>query len=522
MSRQRITTSCLVVLLCCVSTETHCVADQQPNIVLILADDMGYSDVGCYGGEIQTPHLDRMAAGGLRFTQFYNGAKCCPTRAALLTGLYSHRAGMGGMVRRAPGEAESFSPYQGYLNKQAVTAAEMLRGAGYQTLMSGKWHVGEHRPHWPRDRGFERYFGLISGASSYWELSPWAKMARDDRDYRPPDDGTFYMTDALSDAAVNYIQEHGRREKPFFLYLSYTAPHAPLHAYDEDIAKYRETYLDGWDTVRSRRLKRMRTLGLAEASWKLSESDAPDWDRLSPKSQQDLALKMAIYAAMVDRMDQGIGRVLNKLRELDIEQQTLVLFLSDNGGNHVDRNREAPPNARPGSRQTFAYCGQGWANASNTPFRRYKRYVHEGGIATPLIAYWPGVIAPGTITRQVGHVIDLFPTFQELAGSDLKPRSGKDAAPKPDGLSLVSVLKGKRHSKQRTLFWENQGHRAVRAGDWKLVAVKGGDWELYDLGRDLTEMKNLVRDYPEKVRELSGLFRLWSERVGVDLGTSKQ
>ncbi len=415
------------VILHCVLLSLPAAAEevkpQRPNIVLILADDMGFSDIGCYGGEIQTPHLDQLAAGGMRFTQFYNAAKCCPTRAALLTGQYSHRAGMGGMVRREAGAADSFSPYQGYLALHSATIPELLKPAGYHTLMTGKWHVGEHRPHWPLDRGFEHYFGLISGASSYWEVSDWAKMAKDNQNYYPPDDGNFYMTDALSDTAVEFVEEYGGKEQPFFLYVSYTAPHAPLHAWPEDIAKYREQYRRGWDKVRQQRLQKLTKLGIANASWQLSQQDAEEWDALIPDKQRDLAHKMAIYAAMVDRMDQGIGKILKKLRDLKIDENTLVLFLSDNGGNHVVRDRPAPDTAAPGSRQTFLYCGKEWANASNTPFRRYKRYVHEGGIATPLIAHWPGVISPGTITHQVGHVIDLLPTFLEIAGERLSPAS---------------------------------------------------------------------------------------------------
>ena len=365
---------------------------KKPNIVLIMADDMGFSDIGCYGGEIHTPNLDKLAAGGLRFTQFYNAARCCPTRASLLTGLYPHQAGIGHMVGNS-----GYPAYQGYLNERCVTIAEALKPAGYRTFMSGKWHVGEDRPHWPTDRGFDRYFGLISGAANYFDIAQdkaqgvKRQMAIDDQPYTPPEEG-FYMTDAFTDHAVEFVEGHGRSKQPFFLYLPYTSPHWPLHAWPQDIAKYKGKYLQGWDALRQERYERMVKMGIISDKWKLSPRDTTTWPWDDEKNKELLDLKMAVYAAQIERMDYGIGRVLDKIKEIGAEQNTLVLFLADNGGCAeggpvgVDNRKNGLP---PGAADSFMSYGLSWANASNTPFRRYKHWVHEGGIATPLIAYWP-------------------------------------------------------------------------------------------------------------------------------------
>jgi len=308
----------------------------RPNFLIILADDLGFSDIGCYGSEIRTPNLDRLATEGIRFTQAYSAARCCPSRAALLTGLNPHQAGMGGMVSK-PDESEPPGPYQGYLNDRCVTLAEALRPAGYRAYMSGKWHVGEAPEHWPRRRGFDRYYGLISGASSYFEILDEGEdtrvMALDDAPTKPEGDH-FYMTDAFTDYAVRYIEEHDAEQGPFLLYLAYTAPHWPLHALPEDIAKYRGQYRKGWDQLRAERYTRMREMGIIRSEWALSPRDpeVPAWEDVADKDDMDL--RMAVYAAMIDRMDQGIGRVLEALRKRGLDRDTLVLFLSDNGGCH--------------------------------------------------------------------------------------------------------------------------------------------------------------------------------------------
>ena len=479
----------------------------RPNIVLIMADDMGFSDLGCYGSEIATPNLDRLAAGGLRFTQFYNTSRCCPTRASLLTGLYPHQAGMGGMVdKRCMRPA---GPYMGYLNDRCVTIAEVLKPAGYHVLMSGKWHVGECQPHWPTDRGFDRYFGLISGASNYFRLDPGRKMAMDDKPYDPEGE-KFYMTDAFTDYAIRFLDGTKGTGRPFFLYLAFTCPHWPLHAWPEDIAKYRAKYMGGWEALRKTRHKRMIQLGLVDPTWRLSPLDAPPWDAVEDKEGANL--KMAVYAAQIDRMDQNIGRLLAKLKELGVQNNTLILFLADNGGCH-EEIRRGDKSVPPGPKEGFHSYGRNWANASNTPFRRYKHWVHEGGIATPLIAWWPDVIKhPGAITSQVGHVIDLMTTCADVAGGEYPAtRNGRNIVPL-EGKSLLPIFRGHQREPHEALYWEHEGNRAVRQGKWKLVAVKGGPWELYDVETDRTELNDLSRRNPEKAAELAALYDRWAQK----------
>jgi len=494
-------------------------AKVMPNIVLIMADDMGFSDIGCYGGEVHTPNLDRLAAGGLRFTQFYNAARCCPTRASLLTGLYPHQAGVGHMVGN-----RGYPAYQGYLNVRCLTIAEALKMAGYNTLMAGKWHVGEQRPHWPVDRGFDRYYGLISGGANYFDLSktkaPGVKrtMAIDDRAFIP-EPGKFYLTDAFTENAVKFIENYGRRKEPFFLYLAYTAPHWPLHAWPEDIAKYKGKYRKGWDVVRRQRYQRMIKMGLISEKWGLSRRDAATWPWVEEKNKDLMDLKMAVYAAQIDRMDQGIGRVLDKIKELGAEENTLVLFLSDNGGCAeggpvgFDRRQNGLP---PGGVDSYMSYGLSWANASNTPFRRYKHWVHEGGIATPLIAYWPAVIKNrGSITHQVGHIIDIMATCLEVAGLEYpKTYHGRQLIPL-EGKSLLAIFQGKQRPGHEALYWEHEGNRAVRQGKWKLVAAHKGPWELYDLEADRTELNNLAEKYPQKLEQLKARYASWATRCGV-------
>jgi arylsulfatase len=496
----------------------------RPNIVLIMADDMGFSDLGCYGSEISTPNLDRLAAEGLRFTQFYNAARCCPTRASLLTGLYPHQAGVGSMTAGAQGDVNPPGPYQGYLNEKCVTIAEVLKGAGYTTLMSGKWHVGETRPHWPVDRGFDRYYGLISGGANYFDITKgkWActarRFARDGTPHKPPREN-FYITDAFTDNAVQFLDDHGRADKPFFLYLAYTAPHWPLHALPEDIAKYKGKYSQGWDELRKERYARMIKMGIIDAKWPLTPRDegAVPWDGVEDKELMDL--KMAVYAAQIDRMDQGIGKIMAKLRGLGKEQNTLVLFLSDNGGCHetgplgFDKRNNGLP---PGGVDSYMSYGQSWANASNTPFRLFKKFTHEGGIATPLIAYWPAVInQKGKLTNQVGHIIDVMATCIDVAGAQYPDSfNGKDITPK-QGKSLLPIFQAKTRRSHEYLFWEHHKHEAVRYGKWKLVAEKRTKWELYDLEQDRSEMNNLLDKYPQIAKQLKSEYERWAERVGV-------
>ena len=487
---------------------------ERPNIVIILADDLGYSDIGAYGGEIATPNLDALAAGGLRYRQFYNAGRCCPTRASLLTGRYPHAVGMGGMVSMI-GNTLRPGPYQGYLSEEATTMAEMLRDAGYRTYMSGKWHVGERPQHWPRQRGFDRYFGLISGASSYFELirnqSQVREMALDDTPWTPPEEG-FYMTDAFSDYAVQFLQEHGQAATaaPFFLYLAYTAPHWPLHALPEDIARYRDRYHVGWDALRAERHARMLKMGLIDERHVIPPRPARLGAWEDAEDQEDWALRMAVYAAMVDRMDQGIGKVIEQLRTMQALDNTLVIFLADNGGcaESIGYRRLHDPARQPGERGSYVAYQEGWAMASNTPFRLYKQWVHEGGILTPFIAHWPrGIAQAGAIIDAPGHIIDLVPTVGAITGSTL---------PQTDGASLAAHFESAPAAMQRTLYWEHIGHRAVRQDDWKLVMDRrAGEWELYDLASDPVEVRNLIASHPDLADELAERWHAWADSLGV-------
>lgn len=479
---------------------------RRPNVVVILADDMGFSDIGCYGSEIATPNLDALAGSGLRFTHFRNTARCCPSRSSLLTGLYAHQAGVGLMV-----DDRGRPSYQGYLNDRCATIAEVLRPAGYRTLMSGKWHVGEHRPHWPTDRGFDRYFGLISGACNYFRLDPERQMALDDKPWTPPADG-FYMTDAIAEHATRMLGEAGGGPQPFFLYLAFTAPHYPLHARPEDIAKYEGRYMKGWDALRLERHRRMIDMGIVDARWPLTPRDkeAPAWDTLSETDKKAWDRRMAVYAAQIDRLDWNIGRVLAKLREIGAEDDTIVMFLSDNGGcaEIVDRGK---PGVAPGLADSFMSYGIPWANASNTPFRLYKRWVHEGGIATPFVVRWPaGVKGRNAVTHQTAHLIDIMATCVEVTGAKypgapIQPMEGKSLLPVFQGGSIGD----------RILFWEHMGNRAALEGRWKLVSHYPNDWELYDLEADRTEMNDLAARMPEKAARLREYYGRWAGRCGV-------
>lgn len=486
-------------------------APRRPNIVLIMADDLGFSDLGCYGSEIATPNVDRLAARGLRFTQFYNCGRCCPTRAALLTGLYPHQAGVGDM------EPDLGRPaYQGFLNERCVTIAEVLRPQGYRTCMAGKWNVGHARPHWPVDRGFDHHFGLLRGASDYFDprVGPRrgaSPFALDDQPFTAFDED-FYATDAFTDRAVRWIEE-SPGQSPFFLYVAYTAPHTPLQALPEDIAQYRGRYREGWDALREQRRARMIASGLLDAAVPLSPRDArvPEWPKAADQEFEDL--KMAVYAAQVGCMDRGIGRIITALERKGALDDTLILFLSDNGGDGA--SEASTKDLPPGPKGSSHIYGRAWAQLSNTPLHGYKREMLEGGIATPLVAHWPAVIRAPGITNAPGHVIDLMATCLEAAGVEY-PRTHEGRALLPiEGRSLVPVFRTGKRAPHEALFWEHEGHRAVRQGNWKLVAVAAGAWELYDLGADRTEAKNLAGANVEKVQELTALYDAWARRCGV-------
>src|SRR6185436_19532531 len=521
----RIAHAVLFVLLCLGCSGSPAPAPgSRPNIVVILADDMGFSDLGCYGSEIATPSIDRLAADGVRFTRFYNAARCCPSRAALLTGLYPHQAGVGHMVadRKTPA-------YQGRLNDRCVTIAEALRPQGYRTLMAGKWHVGNDRPHWPVDRGFDRSVALIGSGRHYFMLPPGRILARDDQPISPPP-GDFYLTDYFADNAVSLLDEAGRRADPFLLYLAFTAPHWPLHARPADVARHRDTYKEGWDVLRERRHRKMLQEGLVESGWPLSPRDprVPAWNECPDRDWQ--AARMAVYAAQIECMDRGVGRVVAKLRDLGKLENTLLLFLSDNGGCSEDitgkdrwQEDDIPkktadgrpirignhPSIVPGPPDTFASYGMEWAGLSNTPFRLFKSWVHEGGISTPLIVHWPRGLRAKGLFHAPGHVIDLLPTCLQAAGAEYP-----SARPPLEGRSLLPLLAGAAPAR-RPLFWEHEGNRAVQFGNWKLVAVNKEPWELYDLASDRTELRNRASDVPDVVRDLAARYDAWAQRCGV-------
>jgi len=504
-------------------------AASAPNIVLIMVDDMGFSDIGPYGSEIQTPNLDRLAADGVRFTQFYNAGRCCPTRASLLTGLYPHQAGIGYME---PGnkynkpivERLRAPQYQGFLNQTCVTIAEALRESGYQTFMTGKWHVGTRPGQRPWERGFDRYFGILGGASNHFR--PGKQLHYGERSFDPPED--FYTTDYFSRYAATFIREAGR-ERPFFLYVAYTAPHWPIQAWPEDIDRYRGRYRMGWDELRRLRFARQKELGLFSNSLRLSPRH-PESYAWEEADQEDMALRMAVYAAMIDRVDQGIGQLLAALRETGETEDTLILFLSDNGGCAEPYGRNRDNQVPPGPKESRTGYFLPWANSSNTPFRLFKHWVHEGGIATPLIASWPGKTPAGRInTTRTGHVKDIMATCLDAAGARYPAtHDGNDVQP-TEGRSLLPSMLDPEFASNEPIYWEHEGNRAIRDGGWKLVSYyneiheemgrvgagrRTGQWQLYNLESDRTELLDLSAIYPRKTEELSGKWEAWASRVG--------
>lgn len=540
-------------------------AAERPNILLILSDDMGYSDVGCFGGEIATPNLDALAAHGVRFTQFYNATRCCPTRASLLTGLYPHQAGMGFMVRTIdhPG-------YRGDLSRQAVTIAEVLRRGGYRTGMTGKWHVARSHAakdgiaNWPVQRGFDFFYGTLRGFGSFYDPDTLCRQntfitPENDPEYRP---AQYYYTDAISDNAVAFLRRSAGAPEPFFLYVAYTAAHWPLQAPAKDIAKYRGKYDAGYDATRQARLTRMRQLGLLPPEWQPAPTIGR-WDETANRAWE--ARCMETYAAMIDNMDQGIGRIVAQLKADGRFDNTLILFLHDNGACAERNGRQpvkqpAPAGLRPmrpdelqtksgppmqtrdgrwvksgpdvmaGPPDSWVGYGEAWANVSNTPFREYKHWVHEGGIATPLIAHWPAGMKPemkrggegegerGRLIHEPSHLIDIMATCVDLAGAKYPTEFNGEKIKPMEGRSLKRWLVSTQSpgaAAPRPLFWEHESNRAVRDGRWKLVAMEDQPWELYDLAVDRTEINNLAAQHPEKVRTLARAWDDWAQRADV-------
>lgn len=527
----------------------------RPNLLLIMSDDMGFSDLGCYGSEVHTPNLDSLAQNGIRFTQFYNMGRCCPTRASLMTGLYPHQAGVGHMMEDRGAEG-----YRGRLNKQSVTIAQVMHAAGYSTYMCGKWHVtrdmkpGGDISNWPVQRGFEKFYGTITGGGSFYDPTTLCRQNKyitpdNDPEYKPE---KFYYTDAISDNAVRFLQQHGTESpgKPFFMYVAYTAAHWPMHALERDIAKYRGKYDGGFEPIRRARFERMKKLGLIDAKAELSPI-AEDWAKTENREWN--ARCMEVYAAMIDCMDQGIGRIIAQLKQDGRFDNTLIFFLQDNGGCAEQMGRTANaadspkplnpfgpddlqpqiwppmqtrdgrwvrqgPDVIPGPADTYVAYGRGWANVSNTPFREYKHWVHEGGISTPLIVHWPAGIPKrrdGKLERQPGHLIDLMATCVDVGGANYPSEfAGETIKPMP-GTSLLPALNGKSLNRKQPIFWEHEGNRAIRDGKWKLVAKENHSWELYDMSNDRSELHDLSATNPKKAAELAAKWDAWAARSDV-------
>lgn len=539
-------------LLCAFAMAPCAGATDKPDIIVILADDMGYSDVGCFGGEIKTPTLDRLAKGGLRMTQFYNTARCCPTRASLLTGLYPHQAGIGHMMQET-----AFPAYKGNLNKSCATMAEVLRPAGYATGAFGKWHVArDAKPegpkfNWPLQRGFDRFYGTIHGAGSFFDPNTLCRG----NDFIPPDRPDYYYTDAIADEAAKFIRETGKG-RPLFAYVAFTATHWPMHAKPEDIAKYKGVYDRGWDAIRESRFRRMREMGLLEAGWGLSPRDekAPPW---ADETMKEWNVRcMEVYAAMLDCMDQGIGRIVRALEETGRIDNALILFMADNGGcaeamgrNGPEKNvagADAAPTlgpdelqpdmipkrtregktvrqgtgVMPGPADTYIGYGLPWANVSNTPFREYKHWVHEGGISAPLIAHWPKGIPEGrrnAFCAEPTHLIDIMATCADVGGAIYPGELHGERIQPMEGVSLRPVFEGKSLARTAPIFWEHEGNRAVRQGRWKIVSKHASPWELYDIDGDRSELKDLAGQQPGRVAEMVALYEAWAARCGVRL-----
>ena len=538
--------------------------DGRPNIILIMADDVGYSDIGCYGSEIQTPNLNRLANNGLQYTQFYNTARCCPTRASLMTGLHPHQTGVGHMMNDRGNEH-----YQGDLNEHCLTIAQVLGSAGYKAYMCGKWHVTPLLPdrenpgryNWPIQRGFDRFFGTIHGAGSFYDPNTLTSG----NSFIIPPDG-FYYTDAISDTAVKFISENSGDE-PFFMYVAYTAAHWPMHALPEDIAKYKGKYDEGWEVIRARRYERMLGMGLIKPEWKLSDPapGAVKWDEQSEADKKWHAQCMEVYAAMLDNMDQGIGRILTELERKNELDNTIIVYLQDNGACaetygfgktytppmgevelqplgkdefQVDMEPKYTRDGRPvrvgwgvvpGPADTYVGYARDWANVGNTPFRMFKHWVHEGGISSPLIVHWPaGIATHGEYREQPAQLVDIMATFVDLSGASYPETiDGREIIPL-EGASLAPSFTNQSLDKE-ALYWEHEGNRAIRRGKWKLVSKASNwhsehdqdeilpmdQWELYDLEKDRTETNNLAGEHPEMVAEMAGMWQEWAVRCGV-------
>ncbi len=527
----------IISLLGCSSPETQ--KAESPNILLIMVDDMGYSDLGCYGGEIQTPNIDKLAAEGVRFTQMHNCARCCPTRASLMTGHYPQKAGINGMGVN--------------LAMNTPTIAEVLKENGYHTGMTGKWHLSQTTPvddtveqlrwmahqvdygpfspleNYPCNRGFEEHWGVIWGVVNYFD--PFSLVHNEAPIKEVPDN--FYMTDFITQKSIDLIDEYAKDTKPFFLYVAHNAPHWPLHALPEDIEKYKETYKDGWEALRKERYNRMLEMGLIDKNTyplPLNSSERK-WEDCERKDYE--AACMSVHAAMIDRVDQGVGKIIRELKKNGQYENTIIFVLSDNGASY---ERGYPPgfdrpgftrdsstieynSEHPGAETTWNYIGNAWASASNTPFRYWKKESYEGGSATPFIVHWSERLKEqeNTINRGVTHVTDILPTCLELTGSKYPEAiNGLKTSP-PAGKNLLPLLFKETESIHDTLYWEHEGGRAIRVGDWKMSSLPDKPWELFNLAKDHTETNDLSDNYPEKVTKMRAAWKVWAKSMGIDV-----
>ena len=505
------------------STFAMNIVAQRPNIILIMSDDMGYSDIGCYGGEISTPNLDALAGKGIRFNQFYNSGRSCPTRASLMTGLHPHQAGIGHMTND-PENPVAFDinlpGYRGFLNRRSVTIAEVLKDAGYTTLMAGKWHLGmNEKDQWPLQRGFDRFYGILAGASNYFKPQHPRGITLDNEPVTIDDPG-YYTTDAFTDYAIDFIKE-AKDNHPFFLYLAYNAPHWPLQAPQEVVDKYKGKYMKGWSVLRNERFQRMMELGLVEPDNLLPPDDSKSWDSLDENKKREMDLRRAIYAAQIEQMDINIGRLVNYLESNHLIENTIIIFLNDNGACAEGGMLGGGPATQLETKEGYMLSyGQAWANASNTPLKRYKHWVHEGGIATPCIVSWPEGIPEknqGSILKQYGYLPDIMATFVDLAETRYPKEYKGNRIHSLQGKSFKIQLKGKdKPIHKEPVFLEHEGNRAVRLGDYKLVMAWDNNnpenWELYNVRKDRTEMHDLSKQMPDKVDKMKKMWHQWAKK----------
>ncbi len=515
--------------------------DDRPNVLLILCDDMGYSDITCYGGEIHTPNLDQLAEEGIRFTQFYNAARSCPTRASLMTGLYPHEAGIGAMT--GSGRYMKGTPYMGYLNPNTtVTIAEVMRSAGYATGMAGKWHAGTEEVAWPSNRGFDDFYGTHNWIDSYLRVLKTCDIYENDQVaigevpkdliLKTPEGKDWYTTDVFTDKSIEFIKKYSEEDKPFFLYTAYNSPHWPLEAHDEIIKKHVGKYKEGWTKLIEVKTKRMKKMGILTDDCEIGWQDMVDWDSLSDDDKENLDFRRAIYAAQVEIMDDNIGRLVATLKETGEYENTIIMFLSDNGcsaepetekfGYSWEENRKSNyAEWKRNSARAGASQGLMWAIASNAPFRKYKKFIHEGGISTPLIVSYPAMVAKGRASELVhtpGFLPDIMATCVEAARTKYPLTYEGNVITPTQGRSLIPALRGEKLEEHKAIYWEHENHAGVRMGDWKLVTedIRGEvKWELYNIPADRTEMNDLASVHPDKVNEMKKLWRQWAVERGV-------